>query len=266
MAYHDGFISGGAPEAETGFDTLVGMGVRTIISVDGAEPDVEGAAARGIRYVHLPIGYNGFDEARKLQLVRATRDGMRAGPVYIHCHHGKHRSAGAAATVAASLGWTTPAAAVERMRVSGTAPNYAGLYACAGAATVIDACVIDAVPANFPAVARPETFVTSMLELDQAIEHLKAIESAGWGVPSRHPDLVPAAEAGRVADLLRVLASGNHAQNKPADFTAMLGANSDRAQSLEDLLIAGERDAARLSAQFNLVAASCRDCHAKYRD
>ncbi len=141
VAYHEGFVSGSAPEGEAGFDTLAAMGIRTIVSVDGAEPEVQRAAARGIRYVHLPIGYNGFDQQRKLQLVRAVRDASQHGPVYIHCHHGKHRSAAAAATIAASLGWLSPAAGVERMRVSGTARNYPGLYTCASAATVVLASV-----------------------------------------------------------------------------------------------------------------------------
>ena len=95
------------------------------------------AKARGMRYIHLPIGYNGFDEARKLELVRATRDSMATGPVYLHCHHGKHRSAGAAGTVAVSLAWLTTDQAVERMKVSGTAPNYKGLYACTSHAVVL---------------------------------------------------------------------------------------------------------------------------------
>jgi hypothetical protein len=46
VAYHDGFYSGSVPEGDAGFDTIAGMGVRTIISVDGAEPDVVRAAAR----------------------------------------------------------------------------------------------------------------------------------------------------------------------------------------------------------------------------
>jgi len=38
------------------------------------------------------------------------------------------------------------------------------------------------------------------------------------------------------------------------------------AQSLEDLLASGERDGAKLSAHFKIVAASCVTCHVKYRD
>lgn len=266
VAYHDGFISGSAPEGDSGFDTLAAMGVKTLISVDGSAPEVEKAAARGLRYIHLPIGYNGFDEQRKLQLVRATRDAMKAGPVYIHCHHGKHRSAGAAATVAASLGWMSPAAAAERMRVSGTAPHYRGLYACAIGATVLGAKVIDAVPANFTAVERPSGLVKGMIEIDEAFEHLKAVEKAGWVTPRDHPDLVPAAEAGRLADLFRVLGEGECAPRESADMSGMMGAAASRAQSLEDLLAGGEKDVGKLSGRFTLVAASCRECHAKHRD
>ena len=94
VAFFDGYLSGSAPEGDIGFEELERMGVKTIISVDGAVPAVERAKARGMRYIHLPIGYNGFDEKRRLELVRATRDAMKDGPVYLHCHHGKHRSAG----------------------------------------------------------------------------------------------------------------------------------------------------------------------------
>ncbi|MEK6702203.1 MAG: hypothetical protein AABZ53_08065 [Planctomycetota bacterium] len=266
VAYHEGYYSGGAPEGAAGFDTLAAMGVKTIISVDGAEPEVGEARARGIRYIHLPIGYNGFDEQRKLELVRATRDAMGEGPVYIHCHHGKHRSAGAAATVAASLGWMTPDAAKDRMKVSGTSAGYKGLYACAASADVLGANVIDAVPADFPEVAQPAGFVKAMIELDEINERLKAIEKAGWTTPKEHPDLVPVAEAGRMADLLRFLSEGDRAQSKVADFGARLKADGAHVQKLEDMLLAGETDGRKLSAQLAIVAASCKDCHAKYRD
>ncbi len=266
VAYHPGFYSGSLPEGDAGFDTLQGMGIKTIISVDGAEPELEYTRARGIRYIHLPIGYNGFDEQRKLELVRATRDAMAEGPVYIHCHHGKHRSAGAAGTIAASLGWDTPAAMVERMKVSGTAPGYKGLYSCTSGASVLGAPVIDAVPAKFPEVAHPAGFVKAMLEIDDASEHLKAIEKAGWAVPKDHPDLVPVAEAGKLADLLRLMAKSERAKSNPAEFAAMLLTNAAEVQTLEDWLAAGEKDGKKLSDQFKLVQASCKDCHAKYRD
>jgi cytochrome c556 len=266
VAYHDNFISGSAPDGDEGFETLAAMGVRTIISVDGAVPEVDRAAAHAIRYIHLPIGYNGFDADRKLALARATRDAMAQGPVYIHCHHGKHRSASAAATIAVCLGWATPDQAVARMKVSGTAPNYTGLYACAAGAAELSDRQLDEAPALFPSVSRPNSFVQGMLEMDDTFDRLKAIETAGWTTPADHPDLVPASEAGQLADHFRLLSESEHAKSKPAPFAQTLSAEARNAAALEDLLAAGETDPARLSAQFKVIGASCKDCHAKYRD
>ena len=69
-----------------------------------------------------------------------------------------------------------------------------------------------------------------------------------------------------LADILRVLTEGDRAKGKPEGFAAMLRDNSAKAQTLEDLLLAGENDSGKLVAQFKLVLASCKDCHAKYRD
>jgi cytochrome c556 len=52
----------------------------------------------------------------------------------------------------------------------------------------------------------------------------------------------------------------------PPDFAAHLEADSNLAQTLEDLLTATNKDPAKLSAQFKLITASCKDCHVKHRD
>ncbi len=266
VAYHESYYSGSVPEGEEGFKTLAGMGIKTIITVDGAAPDLVSAKKYGMRYIHLPIGYNGFDESRKLELVRATRDSMADGPVYIHCHHGKHRSAGAAASVAQSLGWMNAKEGEARMKVSGTAANYIGLYQCAASSTVLGANVIDAVPADFPEVQPPKGMVKSMIEIEEVNDRLKLIEHAGWKVPADHPDLVPVAEAGRLADLFRDLKSLDSSARHPQDFMEMLKKDQDRAQKIEVMLAAGEKDAAKISAEFAALGKSCKDCHAKYRD
>jgi hypothetical protein len=56
-----GLYSGGQPEGEAGFSDLKRLGIATIISVDGARPDVDRARSIGMRYVHLPFGYDGDD-------------------------------------------------------------------------------------------------------------------------------------------------------------------------------------------------------------
>jgi protein tyrosine phosphatase (PTP) superfamily phosphohydrolase (DUF442 family) len=192
VAFHEGLVSGSAPGGDAGLETLAALGVRTIISVDGATPDVAGARARGMRYIHLPLGYDGVDEHRTRQLARAARDAIRLGPVYVHCHHGKHRSAGAAAVIAASLGWCSGDEGVARMRVAGTSEAYAGLFADARAARPIDPRELDAVPDDFPSACTPSGLVQGMLEIDGAYERLTDIRRAGWKTPADQPDLVPA--------------------------------------------------------------------------
>jgi hypothetical protein len=271
VAFAPDVLSGSVPEGDAGFDSLKAWGVLTIISVDGAVPDIERAKSRGMRYVHLPIGYHGFDEPRKLELARAVRDLPR--PVYIHCHHGKHRSAGAAGTVAVTIGWMTPEQAVARMKVAGTAPSYPGLYRCAADAVKVADATLASARADFPEVSRPAGLVKGMVDIDLTWDNLKAVQKAGWAVPSDHPDLVPAAEAGRLADTLRLLCEDTTVKAKPAEFQALMSRNAAEAQSLEDLLAkfaAGARpspdDAERLNAIAAQIAATCKACHATYRD
>jgi hypothetical protein len=71
---HERVISGGLPEEGAAFQELESLGVKTIISVDGARPDVALAKAHGMRYVHLPHGYDGVPNQRMLQLAKAVRE------------------------------------------------------------------------------------------------------------------------------------------------------------------------------------------------
>ncbi len=239
VAFHDGFVSGSAPEGDAGLDSLAKLGFKTVISVDGAIPDVEGARKRGLRYVHLPIGYDGFDDARKAELVRAVRDLPK--PIYIHCHHGKHRSAGAAGTIGVSLGWMSNAAAAERMKVSQTAESYKGLWACTAKAAPMMAAAIDAARADFPEITKPDSMVAAMVVIDEAFDRLKLVEKNGWKVPADHPDLAPAADAGKLADLLRLLVDDaslkllDDAGSK--DFAALLVDGAAKASTLEEALV-----------------------------
>jgi protein tyrosine phosphatase (PTP) superfamily phosphohydrolase (DUF442 family)/cytochrome c556 len=277
VAYHEGFWSGGVPEGKAGFEQLRSMGVKTIISVDGAVPDLELAKSMGMRYVHLPIGYDGFDDARKAELVRAVRDLPK--PIYLHCHHGKHRSAGAAAAVAVSLGWMTNEQAAARMKVSGTAAGYKGLWSCAAKAAPMAAAVIDAASASFPEVTRPESFVASMVAIDEAFDRLKLAEKAGWKAPADHPDLAPIADAGKLADLFRLIDEASLRKCSPEgadELKSWMARSATAAAQLEAALeragktapegpdAASQRAAA--TALMAGLAADCKACHAKYRD
>jgi hypothetical protein len=265
VAYAADVYSGSAPEGDAGFDTLRRLGVRTILSVDGAEPELGPAKALGMQYVHLPISYGGITEPRKLEIARAVRDLPK--PIYVHCHHGKHRSAGAAGTAAVMLGRMTPEQAVSRMRVSGTAPDYKGLYECAATAAPVLPAVLDAVNGKFPEVTRPQGMVKTMVEIDEASENLKAIQQAGWTTPQKQPDLVPVAEAGRMADHLRFLLDDLKTKTRPAEFRDWLTDANRRTERLEAGLT---KNAAvgreELDRRWMAVQQSCKQCHVKYRD
>ncbi len=285
VAYTDGFYSGSVPEGEAGLESLRAMGIKTIISVDGAKPEADVAAGKGMRYVHLPIGYNGITTERTLELSRVVKE--LPGPIYIHCHHGKHRSAGAAGAVAVTLNLAPREAMLGRMKVSGTAPNYTGLYAAVADATPATEAQLAGASNEFPVAYKTTGLVQSMVEIDEVFEHLKSIEKAGWAAPKDHPDLVPAAEAGRLENLFRALVDDADVKHKPAEFIAWLDRDAKTVGELEEALLAFKagvggtggavggavEDATgqgvtgtSLSAQFKKIGASCKECHVKYRD
>jgi protein tyrosine phosphatase (PTP) superfamily phosphohydrolase (DUF442 family) len=256
-------ISGGVPEGDAGFDELKRMGVRTIISVDGATPELSKAEARGMRYVHIPVTYADVTEEQRSEIARAVRD--LPGPVYIHCHHGKHRSPAAAASAAVALGYITPEQGVAFLKTAGTAPNYQGLYRCVADARVATPAQLAAASAEFPAVQRPQGMVAAMVEVDVAFENLGEIRAAGWVVPSDHPDLVPAAEAGRLADNIRFSGEDHKTLVWGEAYQAKLKHAIEVAGQLEEDLVRGA-PREQLEAGYKLVQASCKDCHAAYRD
>lgn len=265
VAYGDGLYSGSAPEGDHAFSTLAAMGVKTIISVDGAIPDVEAAKKEGLRYVHLPIQYSGIESERSKEIARAVRDLPK--PIYLHCHHGKHRSAAALGSAAVQLGLLKPEEAVARMKVSGTAPTYKGLYACVENSTLRAASDLDAVTADFPEVAKPSGIVEAMVELDERLDHLKECEKAGWTPSREHPDLVALAELSRFSDLYRQLeAEAEWISKHDAKFAEMLKASAKRAEDFEAALDSPVRDLAKFSAFMKDIAADCKSCHVGYRD
>jgi len=272
VVFHDGFYSGSAPAGDAGFDSLSSLGIKTILSVDGAIPSVDLAEKHGMRYVHLPIGYDGFADERKAQLVRAVRDLPK--PIYLHCHHGKHRSAAAAGTIAVSLGWLTNDQATTRMKVCGTAAGYKGLWACTAAAAPMTAIAIDAASSDFPKITKPDSFVASMVAIDETLDRLKLAEKNGWLAPKDHPDLAPVSDAGKLADLFRLIgeppAKPNQNPQEQADRLAQihlwLKAESMKANELERMLQNPSAKTAEMSQTFAAIGASCKQCHVKYRD
>jgi hypothetical protein len=257
-------LSGSAPEGDGGFEELRALGVRTVVSVDGATPDVARAEAHGLRYVHVPTTYATVTPAQRLEIARAVRD--LPGPVFIHCHHGKHRGPAAAASAAVALGLITPEQGLAFMHQAGTAASYPGLFACVRGAAPAAPAEIDSAPAEFPSVRRPAGLVACMVEIDDAYDHLGRIRAAGWAVPADHPDLVPASEAARVVEGLR-LAREDARARASEDLSRRLAEAIERASAVEEGLAAVRRPGvAELEARWSALGTSCAGCHAAHRD
>jgi protein tyrosine phosphatase (PTP) superfamily phosphohydrolase (DUF442 family) len=261
----DRLYSGSSPEGDAGCQSLRQLGIKTIISVDGARPDLERAHRYGLRYVHLPIGYDGVPEQHALRIARAVRDLL--GPVYIHCHHGKHRGPAAAAVVRLCLDdRCTVATAVAEMRRAGTDPRYTGLYAAPQQLHRPTADALDRVPADFPEVAQVPALAQVMVEIDDRWENLRQVRAAGWKTPRDHPDLDPPHEALLLAEQFREVARLAETEKRPAGYRMWLVEGDKALTELEGLLRRAPMDSVAVEAAYRQAGNSCSKCHAKYRD
>ncbi len=145
---HPKVFSGGLPQGEAAFEELHQLGVNTIISVDGAKPDVETAARFGLKYLHLLHGYDGISRRRIRELAKAVR--VLDGAIYIHCHHGKNRSPAAASVACISAGMLPKTDGLAVLAMAGTSQNYRGLYASVRTAGPLDAALLDQFEVEFP--------------------------------------------------------------------------------------------------------------------
>ncbi len=255
-------LSGAAPEAgdEAFFKALAARGVKTIVSVDGARPDVETARRYGMRYVHVPFGYDGVPEEAALQIASVME--QTSGPIYFHCHHGQHRGPAAAAiALRLETGCSGPEAA-ELMRFAETDPKYKGLW------RDIETWTPPAPGAPMPAlheIAPVGDFTAGMAKIDRTWDRLKLIQAESWNIPADHPDLLPAQEAKILAEMLASLSGVlTPEQQADADFARLLLAGQQEAQALQAALAAGDTAAAEL--RFAALRKNCSACHESYRN
>jgi protein tyrosine phosphatase (PTP) superfamily phosphohydrolase (DUF442 family) len=254
--------SGSSPEGDEGFRSLQHLGVRTIISVDGARPDVEKARGLGMRYVHLPIGYDGVPRDQALRIAKAVRD--LPGPIYIHCHHGQHRGPAAAATAQFCLDERCGIdEALAVMRRAGTDPHYTGLYAAPKEIQRPTAAELDSIPSEFPEVAKVSSLATLMVNIDERFDHLKTIRASDWRVPVNHADLDPPHEA---LQLLEQFREAGRLPIVPApDEMQTLFRDAERiAAELETAL--REKNRPAVEPIFKRLQATCQKCHDRFRD
>lgn len=266
----DKVFSGGLPQGDDAFAAIRKLGVKTIISVDGAAPDVAAAEKAGLRYIHLPHGYDGISESRTLELAKAVSESE--GAVLIHCHRGKHRSPAAAAAACAALGQVDSKQALKVLEIAGTGKNYLGLFEVARNAKPIDPKRIREHEVVFQSKQPAPPLVEAMVELEITLERLELLEHNAWQPIAKHPDLEPAHQALLFRETYTELLRQPELRSKPEAFQKLMHKAESDAQNLE-LALSNWKErgyagtpASDLKAKFALLSESCKKCHSDFRD
>jgi hypothetical protein len=204
-----------------------------------------------------------------VKLVKAVN--TLPGPVYVHCHHGKHRGPAAAAVCGlATEGWTKKQA-ISWMEQAGTSPGYRGLFASAREFVLPTAEELERVGREFPERARVRALVELMVQVDERWDHLKAVQKAAFRAPPDEPDIDPPHEALQLAEQFREASRIAEVQAKGGDSLRAMEAAEREATGLHEALrgygMTPSPDSRKgVEAAFVAVAKSCSSCHARYRD
>lgn len=270
---NDRLWSGGEPGGMDGLRKIKGLGVRTIVSVDGSAPAVEAARSLGLRYVHVPIGYDGIDPAARLQLVRAFA--QLPGPVYVHCHHGKHRGPAAAAVMArAGSGWTSDEAAAY-MKIAGTSPDYPGLYEAVRSFRMPTPAELQADAGPLPESVEVPALVELMVKMDERFDRLKAWSAkTGSGRRGGESNAIdPRQEAILLRELTRESARLPECREKPArfrkgfdDLESDLTAWLATIDASDGKSAKADANSKRFEELLKKASARCSGCHRAFRD
>jgi protein tyrosine phosphatase (PTP) superfamily phosphohydrolase (DUF442 family) len=168
--YTDKLYSGSEPASPEAFDSLKELGVKTVISVDGAKPRLELAKERGMRYVHLPMQYHSVTDEQKQAFAKALLE--LEGPIYMHCHHGKHRGPTAATLAMIGLGLFDEETGLEALTQSGTGEYYTDLYKSVRECTVFDLDRLKQTEIAFPEIAKLPAFTDAMVLAQSHLDRL----------------------------------------------------------------------------------------------
>ncbi len=258
MKVSERIYSGSEPHGEEGFASLAKLGLATVVSVDGAKPNVELARQHGLRYVHIPIGYDGVPEEAGRSLARLVQE--IEGPFYVHCHHGKHRGPAAAAVACIASGDAENEAALDILVRAGTSKDYPGLW------RDVENYTPPPEGAELPElveVAEVGSFAAAMAQIDRSYDNLKLCRDAGWSVPPDHPDLVPAQEALLLQEGLHE-AARNLGDGYDEQVKSWLTEAEAMATGLRTDLQA--KNSAAAGDRFARIEKSCKQCHQAYRD
>ena len=261
-------ISGSEPEGEAGFKRMAALGIKTVLSVDGKAPNVETAKRYGMRYVHVPIQYRGITEDELLRIAKTFHE--LDAPFYVHCFHGRHRGPAAAAVGRVLIDGVSRDRALAEMRQwCGTSGKYEGLYEVVASRALPTRGMSASLAWDFPPQVRFDGLRLAMIESTRIYEHLRMLDKRGWKVDPEHPDLDPAHEAGRLAELLD-RATVDACGGEPAGLRQGMTDVAEQVRGLEDLLEKVKRGDAEAAVDASVglrsIKQSCDACHRAFRN
>lgn len=252
--------SGGEP-TEAGFQKLKELGITTIVSVDGLPPNISMAEKFGLRYFHIPMGYDQIEHAQFQDFVTLMNN--EKGKIYIHCHHGKHRGPAAVAACLRISGEFTHQQALAFMRLAGTGKEYRGLWESIEKLQPGSYKVGDL--EDIPALSPQRDIAQEMAELDRAWEVLVAQnKQAETRLDLAQIVIVKESfrESLRFAKTSKAGTFGTTDQT--SEFLKLLEQSLADTAALESAVTSNENEKARLL--MNNLAKQCADCHSNYRN
>ncbi len=268
--YTERVYSGSVPAEEEDFKQLSEFGIQTILSVDGARPNLELANQYGMRYVHVPVRYSGIEDQESQIIAKAIRD--LSAPIYVHCHHGKHRGPTAAALGLVLLGEWDNQTAIKAMVETGTGRQYVGLYRNVDGAAKLDDAFFDQLDAAFPEEVPVPPMVEEMVEIQKVYDQLKHIQTNNWRVRPGQNETRPDYLALQLRELAYEFRRSGAGKDKNTQFRSMVTAIETAAESLEKELrewqpnTLDEEAPKKFDGYMNRITRSCTSCHILYRN
>ncbi len=265
----ENIVSGSEPEDVAALEELAAMGIKTILSVDGSAPDHENANRLGMRYVHVPIRYDGITAEETMAIVKSFRE--LPGPFYVHCFHGKHRGPAAAALGRIVVDGAPRAQAIAEMRQwCGAAGKYSGLY---------DDIAFDAIPSvasslvsefSFPQEHRIEGYRLAMIEMARHFDVLKAMAKNDWQQIADHPDWDATNSADKLDQLIGQTFAMEELEGEDEEYLGWLKECQEDSKRIAKLVPEYRAGNAAAGVEARTLVKSlkgtCNSCHSSYRN
>src|SRR5262249_28177097 len=154
-------------------------------------------------------------------------------PIYIHCHHGKHRGPAAAAVACVAARSIRGQDALQVLELAGTGKEYPGLWRDVAACT---APLSEEKSPELVEVAEVDSLTAAMAGAERHWDNVKLCRDAGWTTPAAHPDLTPAQTALLLREAFHEANRTIPADRFDAQFREWLGEAESLATKVEENL------------------------------